>query len=1326
MEAVRRQVARLAARQRGARRVPPLLLLGETGTGKGLLARTIHQAGPRSDGPFVEINCAAIPETLLEAELFGYERGAFTDARQAKAGLLQTAHGGTLLLDEVGLLPAVLQGKLLTVLEGRAVRRLGSTRVEPLDVAVIAATSVDLRRAVAEGRFREDLYHRLAVITLELPPLRARGDDVLVLAEHFLARACADYGLAQRRLTPEARDVLTAYRWPGNVRELANAMERVALLSDREEITPAMLDFLTPAAVPDGAERADAGSLDAVVRARIEAALRASGGNIRRTAATLGISRNTLRARMDKYGLRQQGSAAARRPRDPEPVAPAAAATAPQWERRHLAFLRVRLLPPRTADAARALELIGQKVRTFGGRTEESSPTGLVAVFGLEPVDNASSHAALAALAIQNAATRAEGAGAGVVMAIHCAEHLVGRQEAAPVIGVDGKAATWSILETMVAADVPSAILVSRPVVPFLARRFALDRVRDGAPDAWRVLRVDEASAGWAATRFVGRTAELQALRHAASLAEQGRGQVVGVVGEAGAGKSRLVHEAVEGLHDWLVLSAGGAPYMKDTPYFPLVELVRSLCRVQDTEPASVMRERVARTLPPEVDRSAMLPPILDLLSLLPPDQPFHEVDPASRRKRTHDALRQVFLAASMARPLCLVIEDLHWIDSETQEVLDSLVNSMTGSRVLLLVNYRPEYQHRWGGKSYYHQLRVDALSVEGAGELLDALLGDDPGLAPLKQRLVKHGNPFFLEETVRMLVDTNALVGERGRYRLTHPVQSIQVPPTVQAMLAARIDRLPAEDRHLLQVASVIGNDVPFALLRAVSELPEETLRCGLDRLQAAEFVYETRLGSESEYSFNHALTHEVTYGNLLDDARRALHARIVTAIERLHPDRLDEHIAQLAYHALRGEVWDRAVVFLTRAAAAVSRLAYADAAVYYEQALDALHRLPPTREHREQAVDLGFELARCLYSTGHFAAAAAAYRDAERIALALGDERRVALVCTGLAYLLGSEADHRGAIEAGERALALAARVADPALHIWTGVGMAREYFAVGEYHRGIACAQTALEALESAPMRSPFRNLPPSVGSRTWLALCLASVGRFADAITSAEAATALAAREGPLAQVWADYTLGRIHSLRGDFTRALAVLERAASLLERGRFPIYAPRVLASLGTAYAMTGRGKEGVALLERAVVEGQAHRVLYDHAMVLTQLAEVHLTDDLDSAARRATQAVDIARCHGERGNEAWALHLLSLVAAADSSANDDAAALAHARQAMALGTELDMRPLVAHCHLQLATLHRLAGVRDEAQHHVTMAVTMYRDMGMRLWLDRAQTDPA
>src|SRR6266850_2408932 len=302
MNAIRDRIMRLLARQQDTRRLPPGLIEGETGTGKGLLARLIHRAGPRPQGPFVDVNCAAIPETLLEAEMFGFERGAFTDARRAKPGLFQAANRGTIFLDEVGLLSEPLQAKLLKVLEERSVRRLGATRDEHVDVWILTATNEDLKAAIQRRRFREDLYHRLAVLSLTLPPLRQRAGDVLTLAEHFLSRACADYGMPPKTLVADARAALLAYAWPGNVRELGNLMERVALLSSELQVRAGALGL--PDVVTPQAAAASASSLDDAVRDRVLDVLRQTNWNISRTAALLGISRNTLRARIEKYGLR--------------------------------------------------------------------------------------------------------------------------------------------------------------------------------------------------------------------------------------------------------------------------------------------------------------------------------------------------------------------------------------------------------------------------------------------------------------------------------------------------------------------------------------------------------------------------------------------------------------------------------------------------------------------------------------------------------------------------------------------------------------------------------------------------------------------------------------------------------------------------------------------------------------------------------------------------------------------------------------------------------------------------------------------------------------
>src|SRR5436309_9159768 len=293
IEAVREKIQRLLDRKLGSRHLPPILLDGETGTGKGLVAWLIHRVGPRADGPFVPVNCAAIPETLLESELFGHERGAFTDARQAKPGLFQAAHRGTIFLDEIGLLPEVLQAKLLKVIEERSVRRLGATQSEHVDVWIISATNTDLSAAIATGKFRADLYHRLAVVPLSLPPLRERDDDALLLAEHFLARASADYGLPAKTLTADARAQVLTYSWPGNIRELANTMERAVLLSETPEVSAAVLELRDApvGALAKTGRPARASPLNDAVHEHLQTVLNENNGNISRTAAVLGITR---------------------------------------------------------------------------------------------------------------------------------------------------------------------------------------------------------------------------------------------------------------------------------------------------------------------------------------------------------------------------------------------------------------------------------------------------------------------------------------------------------------------------------------------------------------------------------------------------------------------------------------------------------------------------------------------------------------------------------------------------------------------------------------------------------------------------------------------------------------------------------------------------------------------------------------------------------------------------------------------------------------------------------------------------------------------------
>jgi class 3 adenylate cyclase len=378
-------------------------------------------------------------------------------------------------------------------------------------------------------------------------------------------------------------------------------------------------------------------------------------------------------------------------------------------------------------------------------------------------------------------------------------------------------------------------------------------------------------------TRLVGRQGELDQLNQAVDEARTGRGQVVAVVGEPGAGKSRLLWEFLHSgsTNAWLVLVSGSVPYGKATPYLPVIALLKAYFGIEERDDVSSIREKVTGRLSSlDCALGPALPALLSLLDVPVDDSAWVRSDSLQRRQWTLDAVKHVLLRETQHQSVLLVFEDLHWIDSETQALLESLVDGVPIVRLLLLVNYRPEYQHTWNGRTFYREIRINPLPPQDADELLDALLGTDDQLAPLKRLLVgrTEGNPLFLEESVRTLMETGTVVGERGAYRLAKPIEVIQVPATVQAVLAARIDRLPEQDKRLLQAASVIGKDVPLVLLQAIADVPLAELRNIVTGLQAAEFLYETRLFPDGEYTFKHALTQEVAYGEPAERAATEL----------------------------------------------------------------------------------------------------------------------------------------------------------------------------------------------------------------------------------------------------------------------------------------------------------------------------------------------------------------------------------------------------------------------------------------------------------------------
>jgi tetratricopeptide (TPR) repeat protein len=422
-------------------------------------------------------------------------------------------------------------------------------------------------------------------------------------------------------------------------------------------------------------------------------------------------------------------------------------------------------------------------------------------------------------------------------------------------------------------------------------------------------------------------------------------------------------------------------------------------------------------------------------------------------------------LRESQVQPLLLVFEDLHWLDAETQQVLDSLVDSLPTAAILLAVNYRPEYRHGWGSRTYYRQLRIDPLAPESAEELLQGLIGDDASVEPLKRLLIARteGNPLFLEESVRTLVETRGLVGEGGAYRLARPLDTIQMPATVQAILAARIDRLSPELKRLLQAAAVVGKDVPVSVLESIADLQGDDLRRALTQLQNAEFLYEARLFPDLEYTFKHALTHETAYGSVLHDRRRALHAAIVDAIEARSADRLVERVEILAHHAARGGLTDKAVRYLGQAGEkSFGRSATLEAVGFFETALGLLAAIPETTETLSAELGIRVLLGPPLITLKGAASPEVqdVYRRAQELVERLGDTARRFPVLWGQWFINYTMGRYPAAREAARHLLEDAEGGEDSgrlveALHaLWpTLLAMGETAAAVPHMERGIA---------------------------------------------------------------------------------------------------------------------------------------------------------------------------------------------------------------------------------------------------------------------------------
>jgi class 3 adenylate cyclase/tetratricopeptide (TPR) repeat protein len=905
----------------------------------------------------------------------------------------------------------------------------------------------------------------------------------------------------------------------------------------------------------------------------------------------------------------------------------------------------------------RFFQILSAGVERFEGFVDKFTGDGIMALFGapLAHEDHAQ-RACYAALHLREEIARyatevkrEHGVGFSTRLGINSGEVIVGRIGDDLRMDYTAQGHTVGLAQRMESLAEPNTCYLTAATAALVRGYFGLDDLGDfhvkGVATPVRVHRL--AGAGASRThfdvararglsRFVGRATDLRTLEDALEQTAAGNGQVVGVVAEAGTGKSRLCFEFLErcrarGLR---VYEGRAVAHGRNIPFLPILEVFRAYFGLTLQDDDRGAREKIAGRMMVLDQRFAdALPLLYDFLGVNDPQHPTLALDPEVRQRQLIALMRQLIQDASEAQPTVTMIEDLHWLDAASAEFLEHMVDARAGTRSLLLLNFRPEYRTEWMQKSWYRQVPLTPLGPDAIADLLGDLLGNDPSVAALVGLIQARtgGNPFFTEEVVQSLIESGHLEGTRGTYRLVTPIERLEVPATVQAVLAARIDRLPEREKRLLQVASVIGKDFPEPLLAAVAELPAEDLKASLAALRRAEFIHEQVLYPVAEYAFKHPLTQEVALGSQLRERRRHVHAAAARAIEQQDAEHLDERAALLAHHweeageALSAARWHR------RAAEWVGMTDVAAATRHWGRVRALLRELPDDRE----AAALGIAACRQLLNVGWRVGtgpeeARALLEEGQALASVIGDRRAqlyLSLVYGRARCGAGDVATHLELAIENQRA---ALEIDDMAVQANASLYLAYPLLVSGRLPEAIQVAEQGLA-------RFP-RDIPSAewlVGSNPFSVLaflrgiCLTWMGRLPEGLEEFGRCRRLAEEDGtPEFAAYALFFTAEACHLANDADRALASARQVEEITRRlGENPVMVAFAQLAFGHAHLAAGRAADAIEPARAALdLFGRVEK--HEAGMSASLLAEALLeAGDLSAAEAAALEAITLCR---------------------------------------------------------------------------------------------------
>jgi len=886
-----------------------------------------------------------------------------------------------------------------------------------------------------------------------------------------------------------------------------------------------------------------------------------------------------------------------------------------------------------------ALKLMIEAVQRYGGYVAQSTGDGIFALFGA-PIahEDHPQRALYAALRMQEELRRYSdqlrehgqapltirvgvNTGEVVVRTIKTGE---GHTEYVPI------GHSTSLASRLQALAAPGSIAISDTVRKLVEGYFALKdlgpaRIK-GVSEPVHLYEVAglgplrtrlQRSASRGYTKFVGREHEIEVLRRAAELAQAGHGQLVAVVAMAGLGKSRLLQEfRSKNQLGWKVLEAFSVSHGKASAYLPVLELLGNYFKFNVDDDHRDRREKVnGRVITLDRSLEDTLPHLLGVLGIGDSEDALAQMDTQIRRHRTMEAIKRLFLRESMNQPLMLVFEDLHWIDEETQSFLNLLVDSMGTAKILLLVNYRPEYSHKWGSKTYYTQLRLDPLGEASAYQMLRSLVGDAQELDPLKRLIVEktEGNPLFMEEVVLALVEDGSLA-RNGSVELVRAVEQLNLPPTVQGILAARIDRLPAEEKELLQTLAIVGMEFSLGLLQEIVRKPGDELDRTLGGLQIGEFIYEQPTTGDTGYTFKHALTQEVAYSSVLIERRKALHRRVGEALEALYAKSLDDHIGDLAHHYSRSDSPPKAIDYLWRAANQASqRSLYSDTLSYVNRGLSLLGAMPKGEARTRDELRMQMAKGAALMAAKGFASEEVeqTFSRACELAREINDPYRELLASRGLWGFHYTRGDAAWALKIAEDAVTVAPKFKDAGLLRFAHYALGASLQQVGRLNDARESLEKALSVGSDVKLQGQAIEGPdPAVLTLTTLGDVLFVLGYPDQSLRRSHEALSVVKRDSdPFSFAMALLFVVQAHCARGEVRKGEELCRDLIDLCERHGFPYWLAAAKRVLIWATWGQGRWEEGIAMMNQQLKGSDAggdqvdqYNLQYDRLVFLAE----------------------------------------------------------------------------------------------------------------------------